>query len=395
MRLPRPYEDELVGSMVARGIVYTGLPTKKFLFAVTGRTANTLSFFLPSDLSSLASAAALDTKVLLWNHTVFPYVTAFMRGDEVARLEIKTLISPPSRERSLSSLVKSVTRGLKCLQYCPACRSKEVAQLGESYWHRGHNLPAIYLCHVHGEPLVRVSMPSASRAFEIGLPHHHTQPAVKHNSPRAVLEDVSSRAASLLVMRPSVDEDLPQRYRAQALQAGYVLASGDSAGVQLARDLRKHFGDALLEEAGCEVPPDAKNPWPALMLRPATGIPFAPTKHLLLRSFLENAPAGEKPLSYRAPGKRTRDYGQLDRCLASHMRKAMLRAQRQNVRLTVQMLAGDTGLWSSFRHDRERFPASCAVLDEYRKSDIAERQEGRRPYWRKRLGLERAAENPT
>lgn len=395
MWLPRPYEDELVGSMVARGIVYTGLPTKKFLLALTGRRATTLSFFLPSDLPLLASAAALDAKELLWSHTVFPYVTAFMRGDEVARLEVKTLTSPPSRERSLSSLVKSVTRGLKCLQYCPACCSNEVDQLGESYWHRGHNLSAIYLCHVHGEPLVRVSMPSTSRAFEIGLPHHHTQPPVKLAASRALLEDFSSRAASLLVSRTGGNEALQQGYREQALRAGYVLPSGDSAGVQLSRDLREHFGDALLEEAGCEFSPEAKSPWPALMLRPATGIPFAPTKHLFLRSFLESVPVGEKPISYRAPGKRTRDYPQLDRRLASHMRKAMLRAQRQNIRLTVRMLAGDTGLWSSFRHDRDRFPATCAVLDEYRKSNIAERQEGRRPYWRKRLGLERAAGDPT
>jgi hypothetical protein len=391
MLLPRPYDDELVGSVLARGIVYTGLPTKRFLRTLTGRRTSTLSFFLPADLRAIASAMGADLSHVLWQHTAFPYVTAFMPPQEVTRLETKASQLAGTREESLSSLVKSVTRGLKALRFCSKCCAQELATLGESYWHRSHNLPLVQVCHRHDVRLTDVPTPSMTRAFEIGLPHHQRRAPTTCASESETLRELAARSAELLAQRGGCDEDLVKKYRNQAHRVGYILASGDSAGVQLSRDLRARFGDRLLKEAGCEVALDSRGPWPSLMLRTAQGVPFMPVKHVLLCCFLDNVPVGEKEFDYCRPGKQTRDYGSLDKRLASHMRTAMIRAQARNVRMTVESLVAKSGLWSSFRHHRELFPESRAALAEFRKSNVAERQEGRRPYWRKRLGLDKAA----
>lgn len=392
MYLPRPYPDELIGSVIARGLVHTGLPTKKYLFALLGRKVSTLSLFLPSGIKALAYDMALDVEEVLWSHTDFPYVTAFMPLSEINRLKDKIFQLASSREQSLSSLVKSVTQGLRGLKYCPMCCTEELKQLGESYWHRQHNLPAVAICPRHRTGLVEINTPTVPMAFGIGQPHHYTTTASQLGARLCIASDLAIRAGQLFEPR---FEDIRwmDLYRTAAYNIGYSLMSGDVAGRQLAEDLRNHFGAKFLSDAACPINIEARAPWPALMLRPATAVPFSPTKHLFLQSFLASTPKGDKQLNYAKPGRQTRNYHHLDVALALHMRRTMLWAQAQHVRLKVQQLAEDSELWSSFRHQRDLFPLSCSVLEEFRRSDAAERQAGRRPYWRKRLGMDCARDD--
>jgi len=387
MYLPRPYPDELIGSVIARGIVHTGLPTKKYLFALLGRKVSTLSLFLPSGIKALAYDIALDAEEVLWRHTDFPYVTAFMALSEINRLKDKTLQLASSREQSLSSLVKSVTQGLRSLKFCPKCCTEELKQHGESYWHRQHNLPTVVICPRHRTGLVEVNTPTVPMAFGIGQPHHHKTIASSLGARLCIASDLAIRAGQLFEPRVE-DVRWMDLYRTAAYNVGYSLMSGDVAGRQLAEDLRNHFGSKFLSDLACPVDIEARSPWPARMLRSATSDHFSPTKHLLLQSFLASASKGDKHLNYAKPGKETRNYHHLDAILALHMRRTMLLAQAQHVRLRVQQLADGSELWPSFRHHRDLFPLSCLVLEEFRRSDVAERQAGRRPYWRKRLGMD-------
>lgn len=382
--LPRPYDDELIGSVLARGLVHTGLSTKKLIHRLTGRRASTFSFFLPPDLAAISLDIAQPASAVLRNHTIFPFVTALMPAGEAARLEAKAL-SGGSREHSLSSLVGSVTRGVKGLRYCPRCMAEDLRERGESYWRRSHNLPAVYVCYRHGTSLRQTPTPSLTRAFEVGLPHHQREDAtVRLTSPEAA-HDVAARCAGFLVSRNDCVGDPASTYRQQAIRAGYVLASGDCAGLPLARDMLAHFGPQFLRDAGCEIALDSRDPWPALMLRPAQGVAFAAVKHVLLQHFLGRRHLGVHSLGYAAPGKPARDYRALDTQLAAHIRKTVRQAQLRNIRVAVATLAHGTGLWSSYRHHRELFPQSRAALDDFRRSDAALRQHGRRPCWRKRL----------
>lgn len=388
MYLPRPYPDELIGSVIARGLVHTGLPTKKYLFSLLGRKVSTLSLFLPSSIKALANAMALDMEDVLWHHTDFPYVTAFMPRSEMNRLKAKTLGLVTSRELSLSSLVKSVTQGLSGLKYCPICRTEELEQLGESYWHRLHNLPTVEVCTRHLTALVGVDIPTRSMAFGIGQPHHYSLNAPLLEIRLCIASDLARRAEQLFEPRFE-DVSWIDYYRSAAYNAGYSLTSGDLAGRQLAQDLSNYFGSIFLSQIACLVDIEAKSPWPALMLRPATSVLFSPTKHLLLQNFLASMPRENKPLNYTRPGKEKRNYHHLDTILASHMRRTMLLAEAQHIRLTVQQLVEGSKLWSAFRHQRNLFPMSCRVLEEFRRSDASERQSGQRPHRRRHLSLDR------
>lgn len=377
MQLPRPYPDELIGSVVARGLVHTGLPAVMFVQALLGRRVSTLSFFMPGELPRYAQACGVEVEELLWEHTVFPYVTAYMPRDKVAQLRTK-VVGDYESNRSLSSLVQSSTGGTKALRYCPTCCASEVEELGESYWHRSHNLPAVRVCHKHSCALREVPMPSVDRAFLLPLPQHHRQPEPQPRMCHGALFEVAVLTAKLLDERPKADVCHLPAYRARALEVGYELPSGDTAAWQMAEDLRMHFGESLLKESGCAFTAGSNHQWPARMLRPGASITFTPAKHILLRGFLAAAKPGRKAMNYAAPVRVKRDFSVADKELAAGMRRRMAAALRVNERLSVQALVGHTKFWNAFKRYRERFPETTAMLEEYRASDAAWRQKGGR-----------------
>ncbi len=380
---PRPYPDEVSGSVLARAVIHLGLPAGRLLRIVMGRLGGNLSYFLPFPLRPLASAMRLDEEEVLWMHTSFPYVVAFMTSDEVARIRSKALRpAADARPCCLGSLTKSVTHGLSRLRYCPSCVAADVSTYGESYWHRSHLLPAVHVCALHQTVLCNAA--PSRRAMYAGLPPGTPGDfELLEVSPEKMLL-LAERSNTLLqrVGTAGHNEDLLATYQQLALASGYVISSGQVAGAQLGVDLRRYYGTALLSAAGCYIRVDGG--WPMLMVRPRIGVPFAPVKHVLLRTFLDASPGGQKTVSYERPGKKQRDYGRADAVCADALRERIMVAQRKNVRLTVEELMVGTGYWSAFRHNRERFPQSRAIVAAFRASEHSQRQLGKRPRWRKK-----------
>jgi hypothetical protein len=335
------------------------------------------SFFMPGELPRYAKACGVPVDELLWEHTVFPYVTAYMPRAKVAQLRAK-VVGDYERSGSLSSLVQSGTGGTKALRYCPACSASEVEELGESYWHRSHNLPAVKVCHRHGCALHDVPIPSVDRAHLVPLPMHQEVREPTLPTSHGALFELAVRSAKLLDSRPEEDISNLSAYRARALEVGYELPSGDTAGWQVARDLQKHFSNELLAGASCPYSDRSKHHWPARMLRPGANVTFSPAKHVLLQSFLAAAKPGRKTMEYAEPVRRKRDFSVADKELAAGMRRRTAEALRANVRLSVQAVMGNTRYWHAFKAYRDRFPATAAALEEYRTSDAAWRQKGGR-----------------
>ena len=155
MYLPKPYPDELIGSVLARASVHTGLPPAVLSHQVLGRRSAQVSFFLPSGLATLARVTRTDDEELVARHTFFPYVTAFMAAHEVLTIRRKVLAPPSDENSGIAALVKSVTQGTRVFRLCMACVRDDLAQFGEAYWHRSHFVPGVYQCPAHGVRLMQ------------------------------------------------------------------------------------------------------------------------------------------------------------------------------------------------------------------------------------------------
>ena len=319
---------------------------------------------------------------------MFPYAIAFMTPAVQAQLKAKALAAR-SGEDSLASLTKNISHGVPFRRVCKQCIQDDLAQFGESYWHRQHLLPGVAVCLMHGRPLFETEIELRGRTHTgVSLLPHEIGGLCRPKSPPSNLASaVATISVAALHGELPPAEDRLLRYRATAATLGYVLPSGDIAGSVVAHMLRKSLGQEYLAWVGCPVVVGQRNTWPALMLRPGGTSNFAAPKHVLLQAFLDAAvgPPDDRSPIYRAPGKQTRDYNQLDNKTLAKVRTSVKLAATAGERTTVEKLLRDAGAWSAFKHRRELFPKTEAFLQEFRLSDQSERQLGGRLYWRTRL----------
>jgi len=384
--LPKPYPDEIVGSIMLRGRQHLGMPLKLFLSwirEVEGQS--TSSFHLDSKVGRLAELCGCSPRDFLYNYTVFPYVVAFMPLEQVESLEAKLL--SPDFNGTASSLIQNATYGSKHRRYCPWCAKEESSRYGETYWHRLHQLPGIFVCERHGCPLVQTNIKAkvSSKLDELSLPptsRFLSSPKIERDCAFRLLACTSNAIESTLRRTGTSN---PQRdYRESARNRGYVRAAGGLAAAAVATDLAAHFGSKLLSALDCEVGQDAEKSWPALLLRPTKGAPAAPIRHVLLRSFLEAETEFRRDPVKRKDYPR-RDYATQDVKTAELLRAAIAKAEKSGGRLTVQELLDQVGIAGTFRHQRKNFPQCESIIQAFRRSALSARQLGGSAYWRARI----------
>ena len=388
LTLPPPYPDELVGSVLCRAAVHLGLSYKQMVPTILGTSQVTLSFFLPSALSRLASLMRKDAEQVLWQNTVFPYAVAFMPREEVERMKRKVL----TNDGSLAALIQSATNGMTGLRYCPDCVSHDIQTFRESYWHRAHNLPACHVCLVHEQPLhvTSIDMAKSSRACAYGVPQYlsgaPSAPALEITLQHAL----ASSSHRLCTAPQTAKQSHLEEYHRQAQTKGYEMKDGQIASSQVSHDLTQFYGEDYLDSLGVGMRSRVKG-WPAMMVRPGTTVPFSPVKHVLLRTFLEQCPEGSKELAYRPPGKAPLDPATLDPQLAKMVRRARIRANQRLVTMTATKLMQSTGHWQAFRHKRSQFPLTEAELLAFRASEASERKLGGRAAHQRNMARKKAS----
>lgn len=387
---PRPYPDEVVGSLILRACRHTGVPYKRLVRQVTGERTGSCSFLLPSQLRRLSELTGVESDQLLWEHTMFPYIVAFMNPLQVIRF-IDKMLGADERKANQASLTKTVTHGVANRRFCPCCVQEDIAAYGEAYWHRSHLLPGAHVCIEHQCPLMETQIPISKAAGirYLAMPNEVRGFHCRTMLDMQVLKNLSWRSIACL-RRNAFEARLQEMdFREAALSRGYAIAGGNVASAQLADDVLQFYGKKFLEEAGCSFANKPQTPWPAILVRPRIASVYATPKHVLLATYLDFAGQTRKRRTYRRPGKKLRDYPEEDRKCLRSMGAVLRRVAAAGNRITVKELLMKAGFWSHFRHHRQEYPRSAAFLTAFQATDLSERQVGRRPCWRKRLGLDR------
>lgn len=392
---PRPYPDELIGSVILRACVHSGLAAKTVQVEYLQRPHGQMSLFLPTGLTVLAQRIGLDAEELAERHTLLPYATAFMPEAQARAFRDKALHATPDGPGCLGTLTSAVTHAMRVLRICPTCLRDDIAAHGEAYWHRSHLLPGVHLCAKHDHLLLELPWKNgrtASTLARLGGAHvsEWSYPSLLPVRP---LMDALARVSLEALAGPWRHKDgWAHIYRSIAIAKGYGGANDMVASAPMCVHLVAQYGQMYLQGLRCEVKTAAHCAWPALMVRPGTAVAFTPVKHALLRAFLECCAAEPKELGYRPTGKRPKDPAAADTRCAALIRRAWRKAAAARIRLTIREILESMGAWSAFRHNRRQWPHTAAVLAEFKQSAQAERQRGRRPYWRLRLGLNRESD---
>lgn len=125
MLLPRPYPDELVGSLLIRSSRRLGLSMER-LAKISGlEPPQRPSFIVPAHLSRLGSYTNVDPEILLVSHIVFPFLAAIASPQDIVLLRESAMTGDGTSVAASYRSQYPLQAGITLLRrFCRACRAR-------------------------------------------------------------------------------------------------------------------------------------------------------------------------------------------------------------------------------------------------------------------------------
>lgn len=169
--VPEPNPDEILGSWLARvALLNGGGAWRAFIEDLGYGPKVDHSFFDLPDYSSrfaaLIAALGREYEPTMLKLSTLPYWLTFDAAD-LATSRMPGMTATPqlgSYRGILRSSIQSMgiarsSGEARRPRYCPKCLNVDAAEHGAAYWHRAHQLPNIFFCHLHKVRL-RTACPS-------------------------------------------------------------------------------------------------------------------------------------------------------------------------------------------------------------------------------------------
>lgn len=373
-----PYPDELLSSAIIRGCRHHSLSFAAVARQLHGKKGWQPTFHSLGDLERLAELFLAWPVDLLWSHTTFPYAGAFTPEAALPVSREGRLESFRASHRTLLQGAVAGSPDRRYARWCPICTLRDLKTLGESYWHRNHQLPGVLLCPEHMVPLAMSNMPSIGRLHTLALPQDFDlRPNPVH--PKRSWHLLAVASASLL-NRQNVP--LPPRdsgyYRSMAEQRGWLAPRAPVSKTRLIVALRTLFGGAVMDDAN--LPADFDD-WPSLMMQPRIAVPFVTVKHVLLEQFLLNwRPQADHDFSHRPTGPSATPSRIVD---AEHTTSARIRLReiaKEGKRVSVVDWLSRAGCWQAYRHaSHGELPRLARLVDDFKRGPLALRPQVQLP----------------
>lgn len=362
LHLPRPYPDELVGSMLQRGQRILGMRQVEFLTRLTGHAGLRSHHHLLTTYERLAQAYGFDFRAFALQHTVMPYLMAFMCSQDKSQL-LDHLICVRG---NYGPLAKQAVLGEDWMRRCPKCVADELRAYGESYWHRSHQLSAVQFCVHH-----RVKLEWTSQALRLDAqlrpPHEcalKVQPQAP-NLPPELMWEIANASANALWGTLRVECESP--------------GGGWLSTQQLAQMLEKDYGSSFLQSYGRSLTDPATSVWPLKAL----GIPMHDSgslrrviQHVLLeRGGVDLASSLDS--TKREPST-PRKWRELEQLVISTFEAEVARHKEQGTQVRLSDLYALAGV-EFLRHGKKyQMPRLMAWVENFKHSPQSERVSGGR-----------------
>lgn len=210
---PTPYPDELWYSVICRYHIRSGNPcVKHTLQQLYGEHYYNASLTLCGPVQHILAQfpdKLLSTKQIILEHTLYPYYALFFSASRKRTAYGYVQSGDPRAAHRLGIHQSGFTHHV--MRYCPVCFAEDIAQHGEPYWHRLHQLPDMQICPKHQCWLVDTDvLDESSQQLTLCLPTLQMRLATPPDVPIP---------GPLLALNTSMQD---------ALSAPFNMASGDT-----------------------------------------------------------------------------------------------------------------------------------------------------------------------
>lgn len=232
-----PYPDEILYSVIARlWERLGGGSVSQFKQELFGRSTARVGVPFPCHIQRLIDALPeghqYSTDTVIGHHTLLPLYAPFLPPGGVSEIRSRMCGDNAKAVSAMSAMVHGHVRLPNKLRYCPTCLEKDRNEIGETYWHRVHQVPGVRVCDQHGFILIETSLPDLTqrsrREFVTANSLSNTfgrNPLDMQNPIYRHLQDVARDVRWLL------DHDLPAE-GLEALRERYLRALAEVARAQ-------------------------------------------------------------------------------------------------------------------------------------------------------------------
>ena len=362
---PRLYPDEFLSSGLVRFCRWYSLRFKVFAREVLHLPQLRANFLSIWPLAPIAPFYKVSPEQLLWEHTTFPYATGFVTGEsyELAR---RAALHGGQGMGHLLAVMQNGSFGLATRKLCLRCVEEDLAQFGETYWHRAHNLPGVWMCAKHRCSLVSSQLPAGTLRTEYRLPIECETTGLPKVGKTFGHLDLARRSVRLLNRRQSPGEARThETYLALAGQNGWLSAGKQVSAAALTRAVEGLFSAEYLRAT--YLPITGPMPWPSLGVRASTSN-FTTLKHLLLETALAGKPLHPNTLDHSSPGPSGTSDRDVDRFYAPRARQELMEVLKTKEALTTEQFLRRVGALGPYRHRGPALPKLRRVVLEFRAS---------------------------
>ena len=301
---PAPYPDECYYSILCRYYVRSGsMGYRRTALELFGNMqCLSTSVFFPIRLERIKlwvpESTGITAESIAVNHTMYPYM--IVACDAEFRNEMKRVISGKKQKLNIGfkGTQKSFDLWPEFLRYCPGCAREDIAEYGETYWHRSHQLPGAVYCKKHLIRLVnsRVRMSETSTRFIAA------SNAIDPENMGCDIQDefaqykgkflkVSEESEWLLKhgMHADWNFDFQTKYKRLLRDMGIATIQAVADYEMIVRWFNEYWGDGFLK-ALYSTMPGTRN-W-IRQIQAAQLMTFRPIYHILLTCFLKGSVKG-------------------------------------------------------------------------------------------------------
>ncbi|MBN1063614.1 TnsD family Tn7-like transposition protein [Clostridium botulinum] len=289
-----PYKDELIYSTIARYHFYSGnVDYKDTIEECFGKRTMIATLEIGGNFEYLAKVLGkrYSSDDLINKHTIMPYYEPFI--DE--QLKQKT-IDEIKNKGSYSVYTRlGIIAGAICKKdsifYCPECAKNDIADYGEPYIHREHQLEGILLCPHHGILLKRYLFKKidVSRIEYIRLEEQYMDL-------KAEPIDIEDYDRHLKLARDSYyllnkkfegisKEKISMKYRNLLYKKGLLKGNNTINQKELYEQFISYYRKTFLEQLDCAIDFDNDYNWLKVISRKSKRSSH-PLRHLLFINFL-------------------------------------------------------------------------------------------------------------
>lgn len=149
-----PYDEEIISSTFARYHFYVGNINKKHTLKELFGEVDILAFKLfPSRLDYLETQLEnikYTAEYFIYKHTLFPLYSVFLTQNKHDEVIDYMKRNGNDKIYHILGMIASKVEQNSRYKYCPLCMQDDIAQHGEAYFHRLHQMQGILVCEKHG-----------------------------------------------------------------------------------------------------------------------------------------------------------------------------------------------------------------------------------------------------